>query len=58
MQGFDDLCGEPPDICGGNMGAFRDLKGIEGDQINGSDFPSLKRGNNVRVRSSREVWQD
>lgn len=58
VQCRDDVCRETPDVCGGHMGAFGDLEGVKGDEVDGGDLASLERGEDVRVGFCRKGRQD
>lgn len=58
MQGLDYAGGEPADVCGGHMSAFRDLERVEGDEVDGGEFASLERRQDMGVGFCREARQD
>lgn len=49
MQRVDDLRGESTDVGGGHMGAFCDLEGVEGDEVDSVDVTPFEGREDVRV---------
>lgn len=49
MQGVDDLRGQAADVGGGYMGAFCDLEGVEGYEVDCVDVVSFEGREDVRV---------
>jgi hypothetical protein len=41
VQRLDDANAKPPDVCGGHMGAFRNLKRVKSDKVDGGEFAAL-----------------
>ncbi|KAL4936684.1 hypothetical protein BDV06DRAFT_88914 [Aspergillus oleicola] len=58
VQGFYDLLREPADVGEGNVGAFRDLESVEGDEVDCVDSASFEGREDMRVWSDWEVRED
>ena len=57
MESLYDVGSELSDVENGQLCPFRYLKRIEGQQVGSSNQTPLKRWDQVRIRSSREVGQ-
>ncbi|GAB1196529.1 hypothetical protein APSETT444_005801 [Aspergillus pseudonomiae] len=58
MERLDDAGAQPTNIGWRHVGAFRDLKRIESDEINRGYLASLQRRKYMRVRFGMEVRED